>query len=507
MKKIMVPFLLIGIINYVNAKTYNVTDLGADAKGVITCTEVIEKAINNASKEGGGTIYFPTGKYKTGAIHLKSNITLYLEAGSVLSFSDNFDDFLPFVRVRYEGVFMNSFSPLIYAENCQNISITGKGELIGNGKKWWDEYSRIREEIKDHESVYELSKYQKIWEDENKEFIPVDSFQKTAKLKFFRPAFIQFVECQNITIENITIKDSPFWTVNPVGCEDINIRGIRVFNPEKGPNTDGINPSSCKNVRISDCYISVGDDCITIKSGKDKEGRTYGRPCENIAITNCVMEAGHGGVVIGSEMSGGIKNVVISNCVFDGTDNGIRLKTARGRGGVVENIIVNNIVMTNIQRNAFIFNMFYDKKSVPEKVSERTPMFRNIHISNIIGTDLESAGFLLGLEEMPVSDISFNNLHLQATTGFSINKASNIRFSNVEITTTKGPSIEFSDCSSITIENVNPPTSLPQRSVFSFNNCKEVLLSGFYPDGTHENYYQSSNSDIIFNNCKINSFR
>ncbi len=498
MKKIITHFLLIGFVNYLSAKTYNIAELGADTKGKAPCTEIIEKAIDNASKEGGGTIYFPAGKYNTGAIHLKSNITLYLETGSVLLFSDNFDDYLPFVRVRYEGVFIKSFSPLIYAENCQNIAITGNGELIGNGKKWWDEYYRIRNKIKNYGPEYKLSKYQKIWEDGNKEFKPVESFQKTAKLKFFRPAFIQFVECQNITIENITIKESPFWTVNPVGCNDINIRGIRVFNPDEGPNTDGINPSSCKNVRISDCYISVGDDCITIKSGKDKEGRTYGHPCENIAITNCVMESGHGGVVIGSEMSGGIKNVVISNCVFDGTDNGIRLKTTRGRGGIVENITVNNIVMTNIQRNAFIFNMFYDKKSVPEAVSERTPVFRNIHISNITGTGLESAGFLLGLEEMPVSNISFNNIHLQATIGLTVEKASNILFSNIEITTKEGPGIEFKDCYSVNVDNVRSLVPKPQYPTLSFFNCREVLLSGLSAQ-SDANYFESNNSEVMLN--------
>ena len=177
----------------------------------------------------------------------------------------------------------------------------------------------------------------------------------------------------------MTFQNSPFWTINPEFCDNVTISGITIFNPHS-PNTDGINPSSCKNVHISNCHISVGDDCITIKSGRDEDGRKYGRPTENVTITNCTMLSGHGGVVIGSEMSGGIKKITISNCVFDGTDRGIRIKSARGRGGIVEDIRVDNVVMNTIKEEAFIMDLFYDKSNAVEPVSERTPIFRNIHI-------------------------------------------------------------------------------------------------------------------------------
>ena len=275
---------------------------------------------------------------------------------------------------------MNSFSPLIYAKNCENIAITGRGTLDGRGHKWWEEIRRISAEVRQHGDVLTINELQKMWDAANPDAFEVgEYYQRTVKNRFFRPPFIQFQECENILISGVTIKNSPFWTINPVGCTNVVIDGVTIFNPSenpKGPNTDGINPSSCKNVRISNCLISVDDDCITIKSGRDKEGRNYGRPCENITITNCIMLAGHGGVVIGSEMSGGVKNITISNCVFDGTHNGIRLKASRGRGGVVENIRVNNIVMENILRDAFIMDLFYDRHSEPEPVSERTPVFR-----------------------------------------------------------------------------------------------------------------------------------
>lgn len=173
-------------------------------------------------------------------------------------------------------------------------------------------------------------------------------------------------------------------------------------------------------MRISDCFISVGDDCITIKSGRDADGRKYGKPCQNLTITNCIMLSGHGGVVIGSEMSGGVKRVAISNCVFDGTDAGIRLKASRGRGGVVEDIRVDNIVMKNIGRNAFIFDLFYDKLSKPEPVSERTPVFRNIHLSNITGSDVKQIGYIKGIEEMPINELSFSNINMEAEKGLML---------------------------------------------------------------------------------------
>jgi len=398
------------------AATIDMRKAGADASGKKINTGLINKTIDKLNAQGGGTLYFPAGKYLTGSIRMKSNITLELEAGATLLFSDNFDDYLPFVEMRHEGVMMKSFAPLIYAVDAENITIKGEGTLDGQGKKWWDEFFRIYVDLASN-GVKDLNKYQPMWDKENDvKAIYADTnedYINTLQRRFFRPPFIQPVRCKRVRIEGVKIINSPFWTVNPEFCDNVTIKGITIHNIDS-PNTDGINPESCTNVHISDSHISVGDDCITIKSGRDLQGRKLNAPCENITITNCTMLAGHGGVVIGSEMSGSVRNVVITNCVFDGTDRGIRLKSTRGRGGVVENIRVSNIVMRNIQREAIILDLKYSK--MPEEpVSERTPVFRNIHISNLTGVDVKTPVYIRGLEEAPITDVTLNNINIKGS--------------------------------------------------------------------------------------------
>ncbi len=414
MKRFLIFLISIQLsVFYLSAALIDMKKAGANASGKKLITALINKTIDKLNANGGGTLFFPAGTYLTGSIKMKSNITLHLEAGATLLFSDNFDDYLPYVEMRYEGVMMKSFTPLIYAVDAENITIKGEGTLEGQGKKWWDELFKVMIDLKDN-GVRDVNKYQKMWDeanDVNGLYAETnEDYIGTLQRRFFRPPFIQTLRCKNIKIEGITIQNSPFWTVNPQFSENIKISGITINNP-KSPNTDGINPESCKNVHISDCHISVGDDCITIKSGRDLQGRRLGVPCENITITNCTMLSGHGGVVIGSEMSGSVRNITISNCVFDGTDRGIRLKSTRGRGGVVENIRVNNIVMRNIQREAIILDLKYSK--MPEEpVSDRTPIFRNVHISNLTGVDVRIPIYIRGLEESPITDITISNIDI-----------------------------------------------------------------------------------------------
>ena len=485
----------------VSARTFDMQQLGADVTGKIPCTELINKTIDQAAAEGGGTIYFPAGTYLTATIQMKSNITLHLESGSVLRFSDNFEDYLPFVKIRWEGTVMNTLSPFIYADNAENLTITGRGTLDGNGFKWWAWERETRQKIKDNGGkLPELSKLQKMWDEANQGLEISDYYKPSLERKMFRPPFIQFYECNNIVIENVKIINSPFWTINPAFCDNIVISGVTINNPHqnpKGPNTDGINPTSCSNVRISDCFISVGDDCITIKSGRDADGRKYGKACENITITNCVMLAGHGGVVIGSEMSGGVKRVTISNCVFDGTDAGIRLKASRGRGGVVEDIRVDNIVMRNIQRNAFIFDLFYDKQSKVEPVTERTPIFRNIHLSNITGKEIAQIGYITGIEEMPIEEISFNNVNMVADKGFSAQTATNLRFNNVDFAVKQGPSFFFKDCKEVVLNDVRSKTPIPGQPIVVMEDVTEALINNCHQMNTIKDFLQAKNSEVI----------
>ncbi|PTN10523.1 glycoside hydrolase family 28 protein [Mangrovibacterium marinum] len=492
--------LFLCLAHSLSAKTYDMHTLGADNTGREKCTDLINATIEQASNKGGGTIYFPAGNYLTGAIILKSNITLYLEAGATLSFSTDFDDYLPFRQIRWEGIFMNSFTPLLYAKQAENIAIKGEGTLEGNGKAWWEEVKLQQYSFWHDGSIKKPNKYQQLWLAENKALKVEPYYQKSLQHLFFRPPFIQFQECNKVAIEGVTIQNSPFWTINPVGCNGLRIHGITINNPDDGWNTDGINPSSCSNLRISDCLVSVGDDCITIKSGRDFDGREYGRPCENITVTNCVMLAGHGGVVIGSEMSGSVKNVTISNCVFNGTDAGIRLKASRGRGGVVENIRVDNIVMRNIQKNAFIVNLFYDKTSTPEPVTERTPVFRNIHITNVTGTDIKCAGFIRGIEEMPVSELSFSNINLDVEDGFTAEAATNIRFDKVSVTTAQGPSFELTKCNGVVLNDVGTKTPHEKSAIVAVRESKNILLNNCYLPIPADIFLLIDQSDVIWGN-------
>jgi polygalacturonase len=482
------------------AKTYNLQELGADITGKQKCTELINKTVQKAAKEGGGTLYFPAGEYLTGAIHLESNITLNIESGAVLRFSDDFNDYLPFIKVRWEGVFMNSFAPLINAQHTENITITGRGTLEGQGQKWWEEQRRVTGEIRKNGDNVQPNELQQLWIKSNPNIEVSDYYKNTLKRRWFRSPFIQFLECENITIDGVTILNSPFWTINPVGCNNIVVHGVTIKNPENGPNTDGINPSSCSNVRISDCFINVGDDCITIKSGRDADGRKYGKPCENITVTNCVMLAGHGGVVIGSEMSGGVKKVTISNCVFNGTDAGIRLKASRGRGGVVEEIRVTNIVMDDIQKNAFIFDLYYDRDSKQEPVSERTPVFRNVHISNVTGNNVKKAGYITGIEEMPIENISFSNINMVAEAGFTAKTAKNIRFHNVDFAVRQGASFAFTDCQDIVLDNVRSQAPLANQAVVELTNVNNVLINNSFQLVPTDVFCKSTNSNILWGN-------
>lgn len=449
---------------------YDVTKFGAKKDSSSKATEAIAKAIAAASKAGGGTVYFPAGKYLTGAIHLKSNITIYIDAGAEIHFSDNFDDYLPMVESRYEGVDVTSFSPLFYAYKAENIAIKGRGIINGHGRKWWNF-------VEGYKQDQPRSKWQYMFDSLNRNILLPDD-PRQMKRGFLRPPFIQPMFCKNVLIEGITITNSPFWTVNPEFCENVTVNAVTIINPPS-PNTDGINPESCKYVHISNCHISVGDDCITIKSGKDIPGRTKAMPAENYTITNCTMLSGHGGVVIGSEMSGGVKKITISNCVFDGTDRGIRIKTSRGRGGVVEDIRVDNIVMKNIRDQAIVLDMEYARVA-PEPLSERTPQFRNIRLSNITAYT-KQAMYINGLDEMPVQEISLNDIVFETETGIVIKNGKDIELNNVRVNAKRGSALQAEKTQRLDVNSLLSAKPLEGVPVIKLNNVQDVLLRNNWP--------------------------
>jgi polygalacturonase len=443
---------------------------GAVPDGKTKCTEAVRKAIDTAAAQGGGTVYFPAGQFLIGPIRLKSHITLYLDAGAVVKFSTDFDDYLPMVPSRWEGIEVTNFSPLISAFDAEDIAICGRGTLDGQGKAWWDYYHQV--------AAAGVSASRSKWQEEfrlrNADAIASSGYKLLA-LGFLRPPFIQPYRCKNVLIEGVTVTNSPFWTVTPLYCENVTIHAVTVHNPES-PNTDGINPDSCRNVHISDCDISVGDDCITIKSGRDADGRRVGRPAENYTITNCTMAHGHGGVVIGSEMSGGVRNITIANCVFDGTDRGIRIKSARGRGGVIEDVRVSNVVMRQIRREAIVLTTFYEK-SAPEPASERTPVFRNIRFSGITG-DAKVAGELTGLAEKPLQGISFSDVQLDASRGFTLTDAEDVSFHQVVINTEKGPAIVADNTNGLELSGVRTSRPHTGTPIIDLLNVRSVFIHG-----------------------------
>lgn len=366
---------------------YNVRDFGAADNGMTLDTSAIQAAIDTCARAGGGTVYFPAGHYVSGSIFLRDNIVLLIDAGAVLLGSENPADY-PIISSRWDGLSRETHAPLIAGDRLRNITVSGRGTIDGRGALWW-------------------------------------KMHREKTLDAPRPRVISFADSTNVLIEGVTLTNSPAWTINPVRCENVTVDKVTIINPPDSPNTDGINPDSCRNVHISNCHVDVGDDCVTLKSGIETEAPELRTPCENITISNCTMVHGHGGVVIGSEMSGSVRNVVISNCVFVGTDRGVRLKSRRGRGGIVEDIRVTNLIMQDVLC-PFTLNAYYhigvkgnkeiaDKRLAP--INRGTPRFRRIHFSHISARNAEfAAAFLYGLPEMPIEDISFNDVLVSMAT-------------------------------------------------------------------------------------------
>jgi polygalacturonase len=474
MKRIFSIFLIAISFLEAGAATVwtNVAEKGADRTGTEKCTAVINSLIDSLASEGGGTIYFPAGKYLTGAIVMKSNITLWLDAGSVILFSDDFDDYLPMVPSRWEDVRVKNFRSQIYAYQCENIAIRGSGHLEGQGKKWWDhKFSLDAGRPVD-------GRWQEIFRKENTELLKRNVYLQD-KHDFLRPPMVTTYECKNVLIEGVSFSNPPFWTIMPCFSENITITGITIRNTGESPNTDGIDPSSCRNVHISNCHISVGDDCIVIKSGRDEDGREAGVPTENVTITNCTMLEGHGGVVIGSEMSGGVRRVTISNCVFEGTDRGIRLKTMRGRGGEIQDLRVSNITMNNMVREGIMINMRY-QPTEPEPVSERTPAINSIQISNINIRGARQAVAIYGLEEREASGISFDDIRIFAEKGIVIENASGVTFHNIEMNISEGSPLDARDSKNITWDMVTVGSPLKDLPFMSLSNCSDIRVTNCF---------------------------
>ena len=352
-----------------------------------------------------------------------------MENGAQVRFSTRFADYLPAVFTRWEGVECYNYSPLIYARNCENVAVTGKGILDGQGQAWW------------HWKKLQQAAARTLYDAES-EGVPVEKRVLGTTEAALRPQFLQTVACRNVFVEGVTFVNGPMWTVHPVYCENVLVRGITVKS--EGPNTDGLNPDSSRNVLVEGCTFHTGDDCIAINSGMNEDGWRVARPCENIVIRDCTMSEGHGAVAIGSGMSGGVRNVYVHDCRVTGGDQGVRLKSMRGRGGFVENVQVENIRMVSLRREAIVMNMFYGS-STAESRSDLPPAFRNIQIRNVT---CESAGVAIairGLPEQPIERVVLQDLHLGAVEGIHCHDADDLTFNNVSIVAQQEPLFRFSN--------------------------------------------------------------
>ncbi|WP_243431536.1 glycoside hydrolase family 28 protein [Algoriphagus lutimaris] len=439
----------------------SIVEFGAVGDGLTKNSDAFKTAIEEVARLGGGKVIVPRGIWLTGPITLLSNINLHLEDGALIIFSEDKDDY-PLVETSFEGLnTVRCISP-INAYKVENIAITGKGTIDGSGDAW-----RFVKRGKMTESQWNnLVKSGGIVEGSN--WFPSQSFldgynasssfnvpditdlKELEKMKdFLRPVMISIRESKRVLLDGPTFQNSPAWNIHPLMSEDVIIRNLNVRNPWYSQNGDGLDLESCKNVLIYNNTFDVGDDAICIKSGKDKDGRDRAIPTENVIIKNNIVYHGHGGVTVGSEMSSGVKNVHVSNCTFIGTDIGLRFKSTRGRGGVVENIWISNVDMIGIPTEAIGFNMFYtgnspiieedqseedearEEKKMP--VTEETPIFRNISMKNIHVTNSETAAFFMGLPEMKLENVRLENAVLEAKKGITAIDAAGLELINVRV--------------------------------------------------------------------------
>ena len=350
-------------------------------------TDAFAEAARDVRAAGGGTLHVPAGIYESRSIELYSFTTLRLDNGAVIRFFPDPSEYET-IDMEFEGIPGKAAKPLIFADGARSVRVTGEGVLDGNGAGWWRAF-------------------------------------RENSLRRARPSLVCFRNCRDVELSGLTLVNSPAWTVHPLYCDHVTVRGVTIRNPADSPNTDGINPNGCADVRIADCLIDVGDDCIAIKAGTEDTPRK--RPCENIIVSGCQMRNGHGGVVIGSETSGCVRNVLVTGCAFQGTDRGIRVKTRRGRGGVVENLSFSQLLMDGVACPLVMNMRYFCGKGGKEPfvrahfmpVDEGTPVIRDVEISGVTAIGVTAcAGFLHGLAEMPIERVNLSRTTVTLARGF-----------------------------------------------------------------------------------------
>lgn len=400
-----------------------ITDFGAVEN--VLCTQSFRDAIAHVAEQGGGHVIVPKGTWKTGAIHLKSNIDLHFEDGAKLDFSTNPDDYLPVVPIVMEGIRCYNYSPFIYGLDLENVSITGNGYLEGNGEAWWPWKKNMTGIMDLYYAGADLR--------------PVEERVYGTVEAGLRSPFIQLYKCKNVLMDGFFMHNSPFWNIDPVRCENIIIRNITIQAPEDVPNTDGINMDSCRRGLMENCtIISVGDDLYCLKSGRNADGRAVGAPCEDIIIRNCrSLEKSRGsGVAIGSEMSGGVRNILVHDCDFAHALNCIRIKSKDGRGGVVENIEYRNLHL-GLGMRGINFSFRYGDVNPADDPKEHgvyMPTVRNIYCENFTCDKTKFGIALDGIPNAEMSNLHFKDITMNSLTCITSDSVDGLFMENVRLT-------------------------------------------------------------------------
>ena len=482
-------------------------DFGGYGDGITLNTEAFAKAIASLSEQGGGRVMVPAGVWYTGPIVLKDNIELHLDDNAIILFSNDKKDY-PIWEITFEGLNTWRCQSPLSAVNVKNVAITGNGIIDGNGDAWravkrgklapdaWKNKVKSGGFLsEDGNTWYPSESYMfgaTTGADQN-----VSTWAKTKEdfekmHDFLRPVMVALHHCENVLLKDVTFQNSPCWNIHPAMCTNLTVDHITVRCPWYAQNGDGIDFESCKNVVMVNSSLDVGDDGICIKSGKDEAGRARGIPCENIIVDNCVVFHGHGGFVVGSEMSGGVKNVKVSNCKFSGTDVGLRFKSTRGRGGVVENIYIENVAMNDIAQEPLLFDLFYGGKSASEAqadgdeaeatdmalkpVDETTPQFRNIHIRNVWCHGARRAMLFNGLPEMNVEDVTVEDVAIRSKLGAQLNESTDVVLRNVKVFPEKGEALMMNNVKNVRVEGFVCPEGMEKALSVTGSRNRNVVV-------------------------------
>lgn len=398
----------------------DIRDHGAVPGGEVLNTAAIAATIAACAAAGGGRVLVPAGIWLTGPIHWRSRIEVHLAEGAELRFSQRHEDYLPVVRQQRGGIGCMTYSPFLYAVDCDDIALTGPGTCNGQGDAWWP-WKKAQPGM--HDLIRLCA-----------ERVPVEQRVFGTVAAGVRTDLCQFLECQRVLIDGPTFINSPAWTLHPVRCEDLTIRNATVRNPKSAANTDGIDPDGCRRVLIEHCHVDTGDDGICLKSGWNEDGFAHGRPCEDVTIRHCTVLAGHGGIVIGSEVSGGIRNVHAHDCTFDGTDVGVRIKTKPGRGGFIRGLRIERLTMRSIRREAILITQHYNGNP-----HDRTPIdphlpvteIDDVHISAVDCADCACPIRLHGLSSNPISGVVLHDLRMSGSEPCDLHHVAGLRMSGI----------------------------------------------------------------------------